>query len=77
MAYNPHLKKAMYFWKPKSYNTKGTQIRESYHICPVFVNDLPNALEALTLLFADNVRMVTQNINLDSSLIDALDWSQK
>ncbi len=36
----------------------------------LFVNDLPDALEALTLLFADDVKMITwrtQNINLLSS----------
>ncbi len=74
MAYNPHLKKAMYFWKPKSYDTK------SYHMCPIFVKDLPDALEPLARLFADDVRMVTprmQNINLHSSLSDVWDWLQK
>ncbi len=33
----------------------------------LFVNDLPDALEALTLLFADNVKEIThlsQNMNL-------------
>ncbi len=37
----------------------------------LFVNDLPDFLEALTLLFADAVKMVTQrtqNMNLHSSL---------
>ncbi len=36
----------------------------------LFVNDLPDALEALVLLFADDVKMVTQrtqNISLLSS----------
>ncbi len=46
----------------------------------LFMNDLPDILEALTLLFADDVKMVTpqtQNINPHSSLIAAWDWSQK
>ncbi len=37
----------------------------------LFVNDLPDALEALTLLFADEIEMVTtrtQSINFHSSL---------
>ncbi len=46
----------------------------------LFVNDPPDALEALTLLFVDDVKMVTRrtpNINLHSSLIAAWDWSKK
>ncbi len=38
---------------------------------PIFVNDLPGVLGALALLFADDVKMVTQrtqNMNLHSSL---------
>ncbi len=43
-------------------------------------NDLADALEALTLVFADDVKMVTprtQNMNLHSSLIAPWNWSQK
>ncbi len=46
----------------------------------LFVNDLPDVLETLTLLFADDVKMVTrrsQNMNLHSSLTAAWDWSKK
>ncbi len=46
----------------------------------LFVNDLAVVLKVLTLLFADNVKMVTprtQNMSLHSSLIAACDWSQK
>ncbi len=46
----------------------------------LFVNDLGDALEALTLLYADDVKMVTprtQNMNLHSALISAWDWSKK
>ncbi len=46
----------------------------------LFGNNLPDAFEALTLLFADDLRMVTlrtQNINLHSPLIAEWDWSQK
>ncbi len=42
----------------------------------LFVNDL----QALTLLFAGDVKLVaprTQNMNLHSSLIAVWDWSQK
>ncbi len=52
-------------------------------ICSVFltfVNDLLGALEALSLIFADNAKMVTrrtQSINLHSFLTAAWDWSQK
>ncbi len=45
-----------------------------------FVDDFPNALEVLTLLFADDVKMVTrrtQNMNLHISLTAAWDWSKK
>ncbi len=41
--------------------------------------DLSDALEALTLLFADGAKMVnprTQNTNLHSSVIAAWDWSK-
>ncbi len=41
---------------------------------PLFVNDLPDVLEPLTLLFADDAKMVTQGtqkINLYSSLTGA------
>ncbi len=46
----------------------------------LFVNDLPDVLETLTLLFADDVKMVTQqsqSMNLHSSLTAAWDWSKK
>ncbi len=46
----------------------------------LFVNDLPDALEALTLLLADAVKMVTrrtQNMNLHSSFIAEWDWWKK
>ncbi len=46
----------------------------------LFVNDLPDIPEAMTLLFADDVRMVarmTQNMNLYRFLTAACDWSQK
>ncbi len=46
----------------------------------LFVNDLPNALEALSLLFVDDVKSVThrtQNINLERSLITVWSWSKK
>ncbi len=42
----------------------------------LFVEDLPHALEALTLLIADAVKMLTcqaQNMRLHRSLITALD----
>ncbi len=44
------------------------------------VNDPPDVLEALTLLFADDVKMVTrrsQSMNLHSSLTATWDWSKK
>ncbi len=46
----------------------------------LFVNDLPDALEALTLLFTHDVKMVTlrtQNLNLHSRLIAVRDWSHR
>ncbi len=46
----------------------------------LFVNDLPDVLEALTLLFADDVKVVTrltQKMNLHGSLKAAWDWSNK
>ncbi len=46
----------------------------------LFVNDLPDVLETLTLLFADDVKMVTrrsQSMSLYSSLIAAWDQSKK
>ncbi len=46
----------------------------------LFVSNLPDALEVLTLLFADDVKMVTrrtQNINLHVSLTAAWDWAKK
>ncbi len=46
----------------------------------LFVNDLPNILEALVLLFADDVKMVTrriQNMNLHKSITAEWDWSKK
>ncbi len=46
----------------------------------LFVNDLPDALVTMTLLFADDVKMVTrrsQSMNLRSSLTAAWDWSKK
>ncbi len=46
----------------------------------LFVNDLPDVLETMTLLFADDVKMVTrrsQSMNLHSSLTAAWDWSKK
>ncbi len=44
-----------------------------------FVNDLPDVLETLALLFADEVKMVTrwsQRMNLHRSLTAAWDWSK-
>ncbi len=44
----------------------------------LFANDLPEVLEALTLLFVDDVKMVTwrsQSINLHRSFTAAWDWS--
>ncbi len=44
------------------------------------VNDLPDVLEALTLLLADDVKMMTrrsQSMDLHSSLTIAWDWSKK
>ncbi len=44
------------------------------------MNDLPDALETLTMLLADDVKLVTpwtQNMNLHISLIAAWDFSQK
>ncbi len=64
----------MYFWKHKSFTPK--LLKYATATCPVLVNDLRDALGAVALLFSDDVRMVTvrtQNINLDSSLIDAWD----
>ncbi len=53
-------------------------------ICPLlfllFVNDLLDILEALALLFADDVKLVTwrsQSMNLHSSLTAAWDWLKK
>ncbi len=46
----------------------------------LFVNDLPDALETMTLFFADEIKMVTrrsQSMNLHSSLTAAWDWSKK
>ncbi len=46
----------------------------------VFANNLPDVLETMTLLFADDVKRVTrrsQSINLHSSLTAAWDWSKK
>ncbi len=46
----------------------------------LFMNDFLDVLEALSLLFADDVKMVTgrtQNMNLHISLTDAWDWSKK
>ncbi len=46
----------------------------------LFLNDLPDVLEALTLLFVDDVQMVTrrtQNMNLHSFLTAECDWSKK
>ncbi len=45
----------------------------------LFVNDLPDVLETMALLFADDVKMVTrrsQSMNLHSSLTAAWDWSK-
>ncbi len=45
-----------------------------------FLNDLPDDLEALTLLSAGDVKMVTrwaQNISLYCSLFAAWVWSEK
>ncbi len=45
-----------------------------------FPNDLPDALEVLTLLFSDDVKMGpprTQNINLHSPFTGAWDLSKK
>ncbi len=46
----------------------------------LFLNDLLDGLEALTLLFADDVTMVAQriqNMNLHSSLTAAWGWSER
>ncbi len=46
----------------------------------LLVNALPDVLDTLTLLFADDVKMVTrrsQSMNLRSSLTAAWDWSKK
>ncbi len=46
----------------------------------LFVNDLSDSLEALSLFFADNVKEIThftQNMNLHSSLIATWDWWKK
>ncbi len=46
----------------------------------LFVNDLPDVLETMTLLFADDVKMVTRrspSMNLHSSFTAAWDWSKK
>ncbi len=46
----------------------------------LFVNGLPDVLETLTLLFADDVKMVTrrsQNMNLHGSLTIVWDWAKK
>ncbi len=46
----------------------------------LFVNDLPDVLVTLTLLFADDVKMLTrrsQSMNLHSSLTGAWDWLKK
>ncbi len=46
----------------------------------LFVNDLPDALETMTLLFADDVKMATwrsQSMNLHISLTAAWKWSKK
>ncbi len=46
----------------------------------LFVNELPDVLEALTLLFADYVNKVTrrtQSMNVHSSLTAGWDWSKK
>ncbi len=42
----------------------------------IFVNDLPEVLETLTLLFADNVKMVSRRSRI-SSLTAAWEWSNK
>ncbi len=45
-----------------------------------FVNDLPDVLETMTLLSADDVKMVTrrsQSMNIRSSLTAAWDWLKK
>ncbi len=50
------------------------------HFFILSVNGLSDALEALALLFVDDVKMVTlwiQNMNVHSILIAALHWSQK
>ncbi len=46
----------------------------------LFMNDLSDVLETMTLLFADDVKMVTrrsQSLNLRSSLTAAWNWSKK
>ncbi len=46
----------------------------------LFVNDLPDALEALTPPFAIDIKLVTprtQNVNLNSSHTAVWDWSKK
>ncbi len=57
---------------------------EPLHLCPLlfllFVYDLADVLETLTLIFADDIKMVTrrsQRMNLHSSLTAAWDWSKK
>ncbi len=46
----------------------------------LFVHDLPDVLETLTLLFVNDVKMVTrrsQRMNFHSSLTTVWDWSKK
>ncbi len=46
----------------------------------LFVNDLPDVLEVLTPLFADDINIVTrptQNMNLHSFLTATWNWSKK
>ncbi len=45
----------------------------------LFVNELPDALEALTLVLTDYVKMLTrctQNVSMHCSLIAAKKWSK-
>ncbi len=54
---------------------------EPLHLCPLlfllFVYDLADDLETLTLLFADDVTRRSQRMNLHNSLTAAWDWSKK
>ncbi len=56
------------------------ELREGPLLLLLFVNDLHDVLEPLTLLFADDVKLVawrTQNMDLHSSFTATWDWSKK